>query len=96
MLWCRNNVLGYIIKACEGNKPGATNLGNIMASIYSSNKGSTLVYETDKMGCVTLEAMQHRNGAKECFIKRDDEVQWKAYGIENYETIVSLTKYQVK
>lgn len=68
----------------------------MQASISSTNKGQTIVYITDTMGMVSLKAMQHRNGEKECFVMREDEGQWKAYGIENFETIVSLAKYQTK
>lgn len=66
-----------------------------MACIFSTNKNQTMVYVTDKMGIVTLRAETDRNGDKRCFVKRDDAPEWKPYGIENFETIVSLTKYQI-
>lgn len=75
----------------------AVNKENIMqASIATSNKGQTIIYTTDTMGMVSFKAMQHRNGEKECFVMREDEGQWKAYGIENFETIIQLAKYQIK
>lgn len=68
-----------------------------MAAIFTINKGFTMVYVTDQMGVVSLRAETDRNGDKRCFVKRHDELapEWKPYGIENYETIVSLSKYQI-
>lgn len=67
-----------------------------MAYILTINKGFTMVYVTDQMGVVTLKAETDRNGDKRCFVKREDAPEWKPYGIENFETIVSLAKYQTK
>lgn len=69
-----------------------------MASIYSVNKNGsvyTFVYLTDTMGTITYKAEQDKDGAKRCFVKNSTDNEWKPCGIENFETIVSLSKYQI-
>jgi hypothetical protein len=68
----------------------------MQASISSTNKGQAITFVTDTMGVVTFKAVQYKTGIKECFVMREDEGHWKPYGIENFETIVSLAKYQTK
>lgn len=68
-----------------------------MASIFSINKHFTTVYVTDTMGIVQFMAEVNRDGVKKCYIKRHDQVSpdWRNYGVENFDTIVRLTKHQI-
>jgi hypothetical protein len=68
-----------------------------MASISSINKGTAYQYITDVMGTVQFKCIVYKTGAQsDCFIKCTGEEDWRRYGIENKETIISLTKYQVQ
>jgi hypothetical protein len=68
-----------------------------MASIASANKGNSIVYTTDEMGSVTLKAVQHKNGQKECFIRQTlNSPEFVAYGVENFDVTVQLTKHQLQ
>lgn len=68
-----------------------------MAYIASANKGTATIYETDEMGSVTLKAIHHNDGRKECFIRQTlNGPEFKPYGVENFETTVQLTNYQLK
>jgi hypothetical protein len=68
-----------------------------MASISSINKGTAYQFITSVMGTVQFKCIVYKSGAEsQCFIQRTEEGEWKPYGIENKETIISLTKYQVQ
>jgi hypothetical protein len=68
-----------------------------MASISSINKGTAYQYITDVMGTVQFKCIVYKTGEQsDCFIKCIGEEEWRRYGIENKETIISLTKYQVQ